>query len=521
VRPALLPIAAALSAAATLSVEIAVVRLGAPYIGQSLLPWSAAITGVLCGLAFGHLLGGRAGGTGAGILRLRTWLCAAWLAASLGALTMPLLAPALVPLPSGAEGLAWPAVLGLAGLVFPPSLAAGLVQPLMLRLTLAGDAGASPRRIAAILAASTTGSVAGTVAAGFLLLERVGGAGLAGGAGLVWLVLAAAAMPWDARSRARSALVASAAAGIGGALVLLGQGASPCHTETRYTCIRLFDHALPGGGLLRLMMLDESPHSASDRDDPAKLHFAYTALLDALARPVLAEAPEPRALFVGGGGATLPRAWAVATPPVSVTVAELDGRVAEEAARAMWAGRSHITTVIGDGRAVLRGLPPGPPHQVVVLDAYRTHSVPPHLVTREFAAMVRQRLGAGGVHLSNVVDRAGTMQLSLSVAATLETVFPVVEIWVLDGTDIGLTNAVVAAWRDPPGYRRPDTTRVEATSWDAGGVTRAEEVTWRRLDRDAAARRWPGACAVVLTDDWAPVDRLIAGPHACGASPSR
>ncbi len=515
-----LPIAAALSAAATLSVEIAAVRLGAPHIGQSLLPWSAAITGVLCGLAFGHLLGGGVGGAGAGIVRLRTWLGAAWLAAGLGALAMPPLAPALGAVSSDAEGLAWPAVLGLAGLVFLPSLAAGLVQPLLLRLALAGDGGASPRRIAVILAASTSGSVAGTVAAGFLLLEWVGAAGLAGGAGLVWLALAAITMPRDAPSRRPTAVV-SGAAGIGGVLLLLGQGAPPCHTETRYTCIRLFDHALPGGGLLRLMMLDESPHSASDRDDPGRLHFAYTALLDRLARPVLAEAPEPRALFVGGGGATLPRAWSAATPPVSVTVIELDRRVAAEAARAMWAGGPHVTTVIGDGRAVLRGLPSGPPHDVVVLDAYRTHSVPPHLVTREFAEIVRQHLGAGGVYLSNVVDRAGTMQLTLSVAATLRTVFPAVEIWALDGTGTGLTNAVVAAWRDAPAQSRPDTVRVMATSWDAAGAIGAEEVTWRRLDSDAVARRWPGACAAVLTDDWAPVDRLIAGRHACSTSPNR
>jgi hypothetical protein len=92
-------------------------------------------------------------------------------------------------------------------------------------------------------------------------------------------------MPWDAPSRRRSVVV-TGAAGVGGVLLLLGQGASPCHTETRYTCIRLSDHALPGGGLLRLMMLDESPHSASDRDDPGRLHFAYTALVDRLSRPV-------------------------------------------------------------------------------------------------------------------------------------------------------------------------------------------------------------------------------------------
>ncbi|MGB5904614.1 MAG: hypothetical protein WBH00_17380, partial [Xanthobacteraceae bacterium] len=54
----LLPLAVLLSAAASLTVELAIVRLGAPYLGQSLLPWSAAIVSVLLGLTIGHMLGG-------------------------------------------------------------------------------------------------------------------------------------------------------------------------------------------------------------------------------------------------------------------------------------------------------------------------------------------------------------------------------------------------------------------------------------------------------------------------------
>jgi hypothetical protein len=40
-------------------------------------------------------------------------------------------------------------------------------------------------------------------------------------------------------------------------------------------------------------------------------------------------------------------------------------------------------------------------------------------------------------------------------------------------------------------------------------------VTWRRFDLDAARARWPRACAAILTDDWAPVDRLLAGRASC------
>ena len=101
---ALLPLASFFSAAAALAVEIAVVRLGAPHVGQSLLPWSAAIVAVLCGLALGHLLGGQVGGEQARQARLRATLAAAWAAAGLGALLMPVLAPTVAAALAGPEG---------------------------------------------------------------------------------------------------------------------------------------------------------------------------------------------------------------------------------------------------------------------------------------------------------------------------------------------------------------------------------------------------------------------------------
>jgi hypothetical protein len=148
------------------------------------------------------------------------------------------------------------------------------------------------------------------------------------------------------------------------------------------------------------------------------------------------------------------------------------------------------------------------------MDAYRTRSVPPHLVTREFAALVRARLAPGGVYVSNVIDAAATMQLSIAVAATLGEVFPRVEIWVAEAFTEGMTNVVLAAWRDdgPPG---PGERSVAATVWDAGGAAREEAVRWRLLDLAAARARWPGACGPVLTDDRAPVDRLLAGAWPC------
>ena len=86
-----LPFAVFLSAMGSLSVELAIVRLGAPYVGQSLLPWSAAIASVLIGLTAGHGLGGVVGGEAANRRALRVWLGLVWLGGACGAALMPLL----------------------------------------------------------------------------------------------------------------------------------------------------------------------------------------------------------------------------------------------------------------------------------------------------------------------------------------------------------------------------------------------------------------------------------------------
>lgn len=514
----LLPLAVLLSAAASLAVELAIVRLGAPYLGQSLLPWSAAIASVLLGLTAGHVLGGFAGGEAATSRVLRGWLSAMWLAAGVAALTMPVLIGPVATAFAGENGFGLDAVAAIAALAAPPSFAAGFVSPLALRLAARTPSLALPRMVGAIYAASAIGSVAGTALAGFVVLERFGAAGLAYLAGGVWLQLGVLALP--ARKPAVVApIYGLVLAAIG---VLPWLGGQQCLVESRYTCIRLLDKPLAGGDLLRFMILDEGVHSASDRDRPQHLHLGYAALADRLAQAAFENVATPRALVIGGGGATLPRAWANAVKPAAATVIELDAEVADMARDIMWAGRSgRLETLIGDGRAVLRALPRKPAYDVVLMDAYRSRSVPPHLVTAEFDAEVAARLTPSGVYISNVIDRADPPLLALSIATTLATVFPAVDLWSAETPSGGTTNIVVAAWASREHALRPPQLVVDATVMDAGDAVRTQAVTWRRLDLVAARARWPRACAAILTDDWTPVDRLLAGRAVCDQREAR
>ncbi|MGB3867570.1 MAG: fused MFS/spermidine synthase, partial [Xanthobacteraceae bacterium] len=154
-------------------------------------------------------------------------------------------------------------------------------------------------------------------------------------------------------------------------------------------------------------------------------------------------------------------------------------------------------------------------YDVVLMDAYRSRSVPPHLVTAEFDRAVAVRLAPSGVYLSNVIDRTEPPLLALSIATTLATVFAAVDLWVAETPAAGTTNIVVAAWASRAHALRPPHLAVDATVMEAGDAVRATPVTWRRFDLDAARARWPHACAAILTDDWTPVDRLLAGRAVC------
>lgn len=512
-----LPIGVLLSAAAALAVEIIIVRIGAPYVGQSLLPWSAAIASVLLGMTAGHFCGGLIGGAFASIHRLRIMLAVAWLAAGLCALIAPSFAGPIASALFTDDGSDTMTVLAISALVLPASFAAGFSAPLAVRIALVMPNIIVPRMVGVIYAASAIGSVAGSAAAGFFLLETAGGVGSMRLVGGLWLLIALIAMPSRDLTVAHRRLAAVAVVAAIAALAAV-RPYSPCLVESRYTCIQLIDKTLPEGGLVRLMELDEGIHSASDRDNPARLHFGYAALSDRLAGAAFAASGQPRALVIGGGGATLPRAWA-ASPASQVTVAELDATVAVLAVDAMWGGGlPNLRTVLGDGRAILRSLPQADLYDVILMDAYRTKSVPPHLVTAEFNAEVASRLTARGVFLSNIIDRTATPLLALSVARTLAQSFPAVDIWTMVDDREETTNVVVAAWKDPAIAFRPEKHSVVATALGANQPPLSRQMVWRRTDVRNYREIWPHACAALLTDDWAPVDRLLAGRPVCSVS---
>jgi len=475
------------TSAAVLVLEILAGRLLAPFVGVTLETFTGIIGTVLAGISLGSWLGGRAADRHPPRRLLGPLLVAG------GILT--LLAPTIVA--AAGPGLRGGEPLGIVVLTalgfFAPALVLSAVNPVVVKIQL-NDLGETGSVVGQLSAVGTAGAIFGTFATGFVLLAAwpsrpivlvVGAALVTAG---IWLT-AGAARPVPP---ALAAVIAGALAA--GSLNLVVGG--PCQVETTYFCAKVtIDDFRPGG---RVLWLDTLRHSYVDLDDPTHLEFRYAGLV-AAAVDTQAPAGPLDALYIGGGGFTLPRWLSAVRPGSTNTVLELDPELVEIAERQLGLDPAEIDRIeVGDARLTIDDTPDDA-FELVVGDAFGGESVPWHLTTRQFYEVVRLKMAGDGVYAMNLIDYP-PLGFARAEAATLRDVF---------------RHVMVVA---PPDY----------LAGERGGnfVLVASE---RQLDLRAMAAALTGRAtgeiaisgedvdvwidgARVLTDDFAPVDQLISHP---------
>lgn len=479
------------ASAASMALEIVAGRMLAPYVGMSLYSWTAIIAVVLAGLSLGHWLGGIAADRSARPARVAGLaLLAAAATAALSVAVLPLVAPALARLdPMQGIGL-----LSVSAFLLP-SLFAGVLSPLVTRLALdAARPGRQGRVLGRMFALGALGAIAGTVLAGFWMVSDLGSRASVLAVAGCYLVLAP---PFLAAAGRVAALALAGLIGIGALLGprLMPALASPCTAETAYYCIRI-DHVRLNGRPATVLVLDHLAHGVND-PVPTVLPMAYLDLADRLVRRRMPDRP-PEAFFVGGGALTLPRAWAAGWPGARITVAEIDPGVTAAAGR-MGVDVSAFEILHSDARIALRDLPAGRRFDVILSDVFRDIAMPQHLVTDEFHALVAARLKPGGVYLVNVIEALWRPPFLLSLIRTLKARFPVVELWI-DTAELSREERRVT-WLVLASDRPTGTDRIDA----AHPLPR----TWLRLPAERMLTVLPADQTVFLTDDLAPVDRLM------------
>ena len=388
---------------AVLVLEILGIRLLAPYVGLTIETTTVIIGTVLAGIAAGAALGGRAAD------RLDERKLLAGLLAAGGALAI-----ATVPIARGLgsalrDDAGAAAALIAAIALFPPAAVLSAVTPTVARLQLR-DLATTGEVVGRLSAWATAGGLVGTFVTGFVIVPLLATDVAVVVVGGVLLALALAVARYGA-------IFASVAFGlvIGAATLVAG---APCDAETVYHCARVEqDETRPSGRVLRLEQLR---HSYVDLEDPTHLEFEYTqwmgdAIDDMAAGPV-------EAVFVGGGGFTLPRYVAATRPGSSSRVLEVDGDLVELARERLGLRTGPDLSVrVGDARVTLRG-EADDSADLVVGDAFGGVAVPWHLTTVEFTRDIRRVLRPDGLYLLNVIDYE-PRNLVRAEEATLREVF--------------------------------------------------------------------------------------------------
>ena len=223
--------------------------------------------------------------------------------------------------------------------------------------------------------------------------------------------------------------------------------------------------------------------------DPDDLPLRYAQVMTIAA--IYPQEPK-RILMLGLGGGSLSTYLGRFMPDVTIDVVEIDRRVIETAKTYFGLRETErVRYLDGDGRVFLNRTKDR--YDLILLDAYRGGFVPFHLLTKEFYALVKQRLTPGGAVASNVHD--GT-KLYHSTVKTLGEVFPsldlytsrqgeVIAIATSKPLDVDTLTSRAAALQDAYHFRFP---------------------LPQLLERRRADPRSEAAGGELITDDFAPVN---------------
>jgi spermidine synthase len=491
------------SSACVLIIELIAGRIMAPYIGVSLYTWTSVIGIVLAGMSAGNFLGGYV----ADRFSSRRTLGLVFIAGSVCCLLI-LVITSLVAGSTFGLSLLPRIVFYTAAIFLLPSLVLGMVTPLVVKLTLA-DLQRTGNTVGTIYAFSTAGSIVGTFLTGFWLISWLGTRSI------VWLVagvLFLTGMAVGEFHRARglrgaaatllSPILAILAFGLVGLGWTNGRYRAPCDVESDYYCIQVLETS-ESGRPARALMLDRLIHSYVVLDDPTVLDYGYERAYADLTQAHLTGRTDVHTLFIGGGGYTFPRYVDASYPGAAIDVIEIDPAVTATARERLGLSESRrIRSFNEDARTFLIEWDDPQQYDIVFGDAFNDLSIPYHLTTVEFNRIVESRLKPDGIYLVNVIDKFEGGEFLKAYANGLRAVFPHVYLFGRSASfqPFDRNTYVLMASRKP----------LDLAAFESVTKTTDETLRTVPLDDQRLTAYLQSGRALTLTDDFAPVDQLLA-----------
>jgi spermidine synthase len=516
----------------TLVIELVAGRIMAPYVGVSLYTWTSIIGVVLAGISIGAYLGGRMAD------RYPRSSTLGWLLffSGLGAFSIS----PLTNLVGGAQfqtSLMLRILLITAIVFFIPSCLLGMISPVVVKLTL-NNLDKTGNVVGKIYAFSTLGSILGTFATGFFLISWIGTRSILLTMGII-LIISALVFGSFFKSKKALALfflflfLSAFLPFVGLRVYAAAKPAefsfptSPMESlkafynyafrspleedtyffkESDYYTIKL-KTSIKGsnGNFLESLVLDHLIHSYTDLEDPLYLEYDYIRIYEEMVRWQVKKGRSLKALFLGGGGYTFPRFMDAKYPKAEIDVVEIDPEITRTAEKYLGVSENtKIRTFNEDGRWFVMNCRDKGTYDFIFGDAFNDLSIPYHLTTKEFAMQLKSLLKLDGVLMANVIDSFKQGAFMPSYIRTLEEVFGKGNVHLItlssDYDHIGISTFVVVA--SPQKLDMDDF--VKKVKRDGG------EMTSHVMSQDQLQEFLRDRHSVILTDDYVPVDNLIA-----------
>jgi spermidine synthase len=516
----------------TLVIELVAGRIMAPYVGVSLYTWTSIIGVVLAGISIGAYLGGRIAD------RYPRSSTLGWLLffSGLGAFSIS----PLINLIGGAQfhTTLMSRILLITTIVFfVPACLLGMISPVVVKLTL-NNLEKTGNVVGKIYAFSTLGSILGTFATGFFLISWMGTRYILLTMGIILII---SALIFGSFFRSKKALVLFF-------LLLFFSGFLPIVGLRVYAAINpeafsfptspgeslktLYNYAFKppfeeetyffkesdyytiklkksikgsNGNSLESLVLDHLVHSYTDLKDPLYLEYEYIRMYEEMVRWRAKKRGSFKTLFLGGGGYTFPRFIDSKYPKAEIHVVEIDPEITRMVKNYLGVSEyTRIRTFNEDGRWFVMNCKEKETYDFIFGDAFNDLSIPYHLTTKEFSMQLKSLLKPDGVLMANVIDSFSKGAFMPSYIRTLEEVFGKGNVRLLtltsDYDHIGITTCVVVA-----SAQKLDMDDFVRQVKKGGG-----EMTSHVMPQDRLQEFLKDRYSVVLTDDYVPVDNLIA-----------
>jgi predicted membrane-bound spermidine synthase len=322
------------------------------------------------------------------------------------------------------------------------------VSPQVIRLAVP-DLAHVGRVAGRVYAWSTVGAIAGTFAAGYMLLSALGMHHTILVTALVLTLTSLLVVNiWgDTRAAIKGSdttttgyntagagvllyLFSVVLGGITGGFILTSRDRSDEYlrqVESNYYTIKVERYPTPGHDTALSLNLDRLLHSVVDPYDPYYLYYTHEHVQIEFLRLARTVSPEPRALVIGGGGYTFPRHAQEILPESHIDVVEIDPKVTQVAYDSLGLKKdyAHLRAVHMDGRQFVSERAAPGSYDLVIQDAVNDLSVPAHLMTKEYNDAVKAVLKPGGAYLLTIIDSISDGKLWKAAMATLAHSFPV------------------------------------------------------------------------------------------------